>query len=569
MSRKSTPVVLVLTLVLLLSGCGSIRHALRGSQIDQEDAIGDPVTASTDAPTPLASPGRGPAGQAVAVRAEDDSTQDSGESGTRSLPSATAIDDRDAWPSLDAAIDVMRSGRSVEGSPVYLAPDAQSTRLGELAAYEKAVVTRALDGWYEIIYIGDRVGHGWVSQTAIGFDSDRLPKSASSGVQGAIARGEEEKTALSSGGGLPEVEATILASSLNVRSGPGTGYPSLGYLRQGDRVVVGDGQEGWLQIAAGNHRYDGAWVSASYVAIDGEPMPVLPQDSGPAGAGANAPLPGTLVFQTSSGGAIYIMNGDGSGLRLLAAGGLDPALSPEGGRVAYTRWDEPRGLYVAESDGQNQRRLIGDNLIKNPTWSPTGEHVAFSVQLGGTEVRTTTHPRFGSITASADPYWRLQVIDAAGGNRKGLADNMHSWNPGWGERGIVYAAEDGLYVTDLGGEAWLFYPSSNLLRSPSWSPDGHHVVATMQLHDHWEVVRLDADGSGLVRLSVSESGFSSVSPTWAPDSSRIAYLSDQRGRWELWVMDADGSGQHPLVPEVLAEIDFQYDFMAEHVVDWR
>ena len=57
---------------------------------------------------------------------------------------------------------------------------------------------------------------------------------------------------------------TVTASALNVRSGPGTNYASLGLLQRGTSVTVESVSGGWAQIS-----YNGktAYVSAEYVSM--------------------------------------------------------------------------------------------------------------------------------------------------------------------------------------------------------------------------------------------------------------------------------------------------------------
>jgi sugar lactone lactonase YvrE len=94
----------------------------------------------------------------------------------------------------------------------------------------------------------------------------------------------------------------------------------------------------------------------------------------------NISLPGpngVIVFQTTSGGEIYAINADGSNLRYLTTG-LDPALSPDGQWVAFTRWDNPQNgalgsLWVINIDGTGERVILGDiRQPKSPIWSPDG-----------------------------------------------------------------------------------------------------------------------------------------------------------------------------------------------------
>ncbi|MCS6845472.1 MAG: SH3 domain-containing protein [Caldilineales bacterium] len=361
----------------------------------------------------------------------------------------------------------------------------------------------------------------------------------------------------------------------------------LGTLAAGRLVVVSEAQGDWLRIVYGGSPQGYGWVPRSAVVIPdltqlrylrairptptpsptASPTPTpTPTPAAPARR-PEPPLTGTLVFQTRSGGDIYLLRADGSGLRRLAAG-LDPALSPDGRWVAFARWDEPRGLFLIGVDGSGERRLVGENLIKSPTWSPDGRRIAFTQQRGGTEAQTIVVPPFGEITIPADPYWRLSVVDVDSGGREDVPDDRHSFTPHWGRAGILFADGRGLQVTEPGGAARRLFTGPNPIRSARWSPDGRSIVATMQFHDRWEVVRLNADGSGLQRLTPTDRRVHSVAPAWSPDGRHIAFLTDRRGRWELWVMAADGSNPRPLAPAALAAVSFTYDFNAEQVVHW-
>ena len=96
----------------------------------------------------------------------------------------------------------------------------------------------------------------------------------------------------------------------------------------------------------------------------------------------------TIVFQTASGGAIYAVNPDGSNLRFLTTG-IDPALSPDGQQVAFTRWDDTQhgafgSLWLINVDGSGERAILGDvRQPKSPVWSPDGGHIAINMQQGG------------------------------------------------------------------------------------------------------------------------------------------------------------------------------------------
>src|ERR687888_1213770 len=86
---------------------------------------------------------------------------------------------------------------------------------------------------------------------------------------------------------------------------------------------------------------------------------------------------GRIVFSTTE--DVYVVNGDGTGLRQLTTGPaqeFDPSWSPDGRRVAY-RVDPGLGasdVYVMNADGSGQRRIAGGI---SPAWSPDGALIAY------------------------------------------------------------------------------------------------------------------------------------------------------------------------------------------------
>jgi len=68
-------------------------------------------------------------------------------------------------------------------------------------------------------------------------------------------------TAVSAGAAF----AAVATSSVNVRTGPGTGYRVVDQLSRGESVAVTDQEGGWCEIS---HRGPDGWVSCSYLAQD-------------------------------------------------------------------------------------------------------------------------------------------------------------------------------------------------------------------------------------------------------------------------------------------------------------
>ena len=80
--------------------------------------------------------------------------------------------------------------------------------------------------------------------------------------------------------------------------------------------------------------------------------------------------------------------------------------------------------------------------------------------------------------------------------------------------------------------------------SPSWSPDGKHIVFTSERDGNKEIYVMEADGSNPRRLTENDNF--DQSPSWSPDGERITFMSDRDGdfaHFDIFVMDADGGNQ--------------------------
>jgi Tol biopolymer transport system component len=334
----------------------------------------------------------------------------------------------------------------------------------------------------------------------------------------------------------------------------------------------------------------------------------------PSAAAAGPGLTGTVVFQTSSGGLIYAVNADGSHLRQLTTG-IDPALSPDGQWVAFTRWEgsgdgDWGSLWVINIDGSGERQVQGFvRQPKSPTWSPDGTQISVDMQHGGwvapLQKCGTSGPPPGSgaydihitkegphkfkicYTLPPNPYWGIEVVDVASGNFQDQSSPEHSISPTWDPADanrLVYKGDLGLVNLNIKDQTTSALSDDVDEHSPAFSPDGSKIAMAYWQGDHWDIQVMNADGSGRTRLTETTlnslaaqidkgqapHSFSNTAPAWSPDGQSIAFLTDRNGPWEIWVMNADGSNQRPMFPNgALAGLTIQYHNVDERVITWH
>jgi hypothetical protein len=374
-------------------------------------------------------------------------------------------------------------------------------------------------------------------------------------------------------------------------------------------------------------RYAGQWLVGSIQLLPSPgstatPVPASQASAGPAPVSGNGP--GFLVFQTQSGGDIYVIQADGTGLRRLTHG-IDPQVSPDRTQVAFTRWQPRYELFTINLDGGGERSIAhGWREMKSPTWSPDGARLVFSYQSGGrledehVRVDLAEEAQKGervTIPGDArdvevkdgilryvipmDAHWYLKQITLATGAYFDPAAGEYAYAPSWfpaDPNRLIYQSRDGLGVYNAGDDLAQPLTSDFRDRAPVISPDGTRIALSYWQDGHWEVHTMNIDGGNRQRLTetpitvlaqktrlneafvdgqervVAEPNlnWNNAAPAWSPDGRQIAFVTDRTGRWEIWIMNADGSNQRPMFPNgALDGLTLNYAGVDERMISWR
>ena len=237
--------------------------------------------------------------------------------------------------------------------------------------------------------------------------------------------------------------------------------------------------------------------------------------------------------------SIYIMNADGSRMRVLVEDGSSPKWSPSGDRILYTAGTESEGteIFVRWMDDEGAASQIThlENSPGNVEWSPDGTQIAFTMSVD------SDHPWPISLPGRPDgANWTEgpKVVDRLvyRRDRRGYIDGGYSH--------LFVVPADGGTARQLTDGDWNH-------NGVAWTPDGAEILFTsLRVEDaehEWrqsDIYSVDVASGDITRLT-DRSG-PDGSPLPSPDGRLIAFTgndltTDTYITPRLYVMNRDGS----------------------------
>jgi serine/threonine-protein kinase len=255
---------------------------------------------------------------------------------------------------------------------------------------------------------------------------------------------------------------------------------------------------------------------------------------------------------------------------------LQPAISPDGGRIAYASNEGGNlDVFIIGSEGGKPVALTHDPAADyDPTWFPDGSAVAFTSQrrgrndvwkmgqLGGEPtllVESAAHPaispdgrRIAFIRPDSAGVQRIAIADLDNparskvltGPADGLWDHLSpSWSPD-GSR-LAYAAFDGLWeVSAKGGPARRVLAGDEADQDPIWSADGTTLYFASYRGGPLALWRVPATGGAPTRVTLGTGAESH--PSLSADNLRFAYCTEEPDNYTV-VRDL-ASGRETAIP---------------------
>ncbi|MBQ9973854.1 MAG: SH3 domain-containing protein [Oscillospiraceae bacterium] len=224
----------------------------------------------------------------------------------------------------------------------------------------------------------------------------------------------------------------VNASSLNVRSGAGTGYGKVTSLTKGTSVTVLDEENGWYRITAGGKT---GYVSKQYITLTDSPVPAQPE---PAPQPSDTAAPGTDTqaerFGKVNASSLNVRSGPGSSharVKTLSSGTLVSITGEENGWYHITVGDETGYVskqYITLVEDAPQSTQPSDEPTPAPAPdSPTDNQQTGDSQQAG-DSKTYGIVSTGSLNIRSGPGSSYDKVGSlSSGKQVELLEKLDGW----------------------------------------------------------------------------------------------------------------------------------------------
>lgn len=242
---------------------------------------------------------------------------------------------------------------------------------------------------------------------------------------------------------------------------------------------------------------------------------------------------------------IFVMDWDGANTDQISSHrsiAISPAWSPDGKKIAYTSYVKRVGAKFRNADmilfdlSSGKRSLVSyrQGINSGAAFAPDNRHIYLTISQGTSPdiyKMTLDGNLAGKITNG--PSGALNVEPAVSNDGKLAFSSDRAGRP------MIYTANgDGSNVKRI-----TFAGVFN--SSPSWSPDGKKIAFSGQSDDHFDVFVMNADGTGMIRLTSAKKpngGWASnEDPSFSPDGRFVMYTSNRTGKNQIYISTADGT----------------------------